>query len=171
MKKLFVAAIAAIISFGGMNTFAQTEIQNPVQKEQTGKCTENKCNADKKQCNQKAFEGIQLTADQQTRINELNQKQAQKMKEARAQMKDRKKEMKKQCAESRKAAKREYLNEIKQILTPEQYVAYLENIALNQHHNKAFMHNKNVRVKNHRHHRDGKACKMGDRRVRTEQGK
>lgn len=92
------------------------------------------CNSkDNKECVEKngrqcAFEGITLSADQQAKIAELQKAR-----------KDRRDGMRKERRDDRRMRdsiarndRREYLSKVKNILTPEQYVAFLENIAVNQ---------------------------------------
>ncbi|MCH5234193.1 MAG: hypothetical protein J1E16_02795 [Muribaculaceae bacterium] len=85
------------------------------------------------------FDGVQLTNDQQQRLQvlqqglgpvELNKEQMEKIPEN----PNLTAEQKKQLAEERKAkkleAKKNYLNGVKEILTPDQYVIFLENVYL-----------------------------------------
>lgn len=79
------------------------------------------------------FASLNLTADQQTKLNALKEEQ-QKAREAKmAQKKEQKAEKKEQKAQDREAAraakvqaKKDYLGKVKEILTPEQYVEFLE---------------------------------------------
>lgn len=145
MKKIFIAAIAAVLTLSGFNAVAQTQTDNNTEKtEQTiqkksrkqGDCKRGfNRNGDEKCCKTKqalAFEGITLSADQQTKLDQLNAKQVAKAKEKSAQLKEQKQKARQQRMEARKQAKKEYLTEIKEILTPDQYIVYLENIAINQ---------------------------------------
>lgn len=70
--------------------------------------------------NPKMFEGLNLTEAQQTQIHELTKNCAEKRKEC----KDQKQAGRKEC-------KAEMLAQLKTILTPEQYVQFLENSFLN----------------------------------------
>ncbi len=70
------------------------------------------------------FEGITLSPEQQTAIAAIDAQRptrAQSDSTARA-----------QAREARKEARRAYLNQVKEVLTPDQYVAFLENIAMQQ---------------------------------------
>lgn len=70
------------------------------------------------------FEGITLTAEQQASIDKLNEK----IKQERVDAKKDRAENAKKARKAGKDAKKEYLNELKKILTPEQYTTYLENM-------------------------------------------
>lgn len=59
------------------------------------------------------FAGIELTDDQRAAVDSLQTGQRQSQRQLRQQ------------------SRREYLDQLKQILTPEQYVQYLENLAIN----------------------------------------
>ncbi|MCM1297845.1 MAG: hypothetical protein NC311_20085 [Muribaculaceae bacterium] len=85
------------------------------------------------------FQGISLTAEQQSQIDNLKKEccrkdsvervaKRQKQREAMKQKQDKRKEMQ----QSRLQKKRDYLNSVKAILTPDQYVVFLENIVVNQ---------------------------------------
>ena len=74
------------------------------------------------------FKGITLTEEQQAAVNALNEKYAQERKDAKKEKAEAKAKERKDGNESRKS----YMEEMKQILTPEQYVVYLENVATNR---------------------------------------
>lgn len=73
------------------------------------------------------FDGLQLSDAQKTKIQQLDEKR----KAERQQMKEDRKEHRKaeanKDATARREAQKAYLNEVKSILTPEQYVSFLEN--------------------------------------------
>lgn len=71
------------------------------------------------------LEGINLTPEQQAAVKALNEKTAQAHKDARKAKAEAKAQERKQV----KNGRQEYLNEMKKILTPEQYTQYLENLA------------------------------------------
>lgn len=73
------------------------------------------------------FAGIELTAEQQAAMKALNEKYQKAAKENQKA----KSEAKKQEGKDRRESKKAYLNDLKQILTPEQYTTYLENQVLN----------------------------------------
>lgn len=74
------------------------------------------------------MEGITLTEQQQAQVKALNEKYAQ----ARKDKKKDQAEAKEQRLKEGKEAKQQYLKDMQQILTPEQYVTYLENMATKQ---------------------------------------
>jgi len=74
------------------------------------------------------FEGLNLSEKQQAELNALREGCKAERQKIAAQEKAEKKEMR----EQRKKDNKEYLGKIKDILTPEQYVQFLENAYLNQ---------------------------------------
>lgn len=119
-------------------------------------CKKDKSTASKERKN--PFEGLNLTAEQQSKIDALNAERKQAAENARKErseakanrtadkkekqnltaeqrqaMKAQKATEMKQRAERRNAERRDYLNSIKSILTPEQYQTYLENNYLSHH--------------------------------------
>lgn len=92
--------------------------------------TDNKKAGNRKECCQVekcALEGLSLTADQQAALKKLNGERAEKMRKA---VGDRQKQDSVKRA-ARKQEKLEYLHQVRAILTPEQYVTYLENQVVN----------------------------------------
>lgn len=133
MKKVLVSLMIALVGTAGMTSFAQTQTNNAAQENKVC-CDKNgkvACDRQKQRC-AALFEGITLTADQQSRIDKINSDRQAKSKAQREMKSKEKKEMKKQKAEARKACKKEYLSKMKEVLTPEQYTVFLENIAINQ---------------------------------------
>lgn len=132
MKKtlLSIAFIAAgIFAF---NAAAQEACCNPAQAccnpAQTCCQTPGKPGKAARPAKQNALEGITLTPEQQTAVNALNEKYAAQRK---AKMQSKKESRDKERSEA-KNGRKEYLNEMKAILTPEQYTTYLENLATQQ---------------------------------------
>lgn len=133
MKKLFLSAVVVAASLFGMTALAQTpqttgngdktKSECPYKKGEGKKdgCRQQKCDA-----SAKCFEGITLSDTQKDQIKALCEKrgqQAQQRREDRA-------AKAKQGDSIRMAQKRQNLNDMKAILTPEQYVVYLENIVV-----------------------------------------
>ncbi len=119
MKKIITLAIVAI-TLCGIPAIAQTQ--------NNGNC----CNSTEC-CKQGAFAGITLNESQQKAISELNaSRKAQKESHMQQMKKARKERLQNDSVArvERKNERREYLNKMKGILTPEQYVTYLENIVL-----------------------------------------
>lgn len=129
MKKLFLSIALATVGFVAMN--AQQQQQQPA----CCGAAHGNCTATQQCCSHKpnkpqkpnALEGITLTAEQQKSVDELNKKYAEKMKDARKAENENKANQQEQARESKKA----YIEEMKNILTPEQYTVYLENMAIN----------------------------------------
>lgn len=137
MKKLMIAL--ATVAMTASIAFAQTETKACDKKgcPKTEQCTKDckdctKCDKDCTKCDkpcdkQRAceFEGLNLTDAQKEQIKNIKAEQKAKC-QAECQAKQAKKAEKK---EARQAARQEYLAKIKAVLTPEQYVQYLENAA------------------------------------------
>lgn len=157
MKKVILSL--AILVATSMASFASTDNKNDnvtsVCKSQTecpvnGVCTEKK-EKTPKCC--KAFEGIDLTAEQKAKLAEL-QKGCTADRDKNKASKDKKdnltKEQKKQLKAERRAkhleARKKYLENVKSILTPEQYNKFLENSYLSSHHKKADMKSKGAKM-------------------------
>lgn len=172
MKKTLVTLSMAVVTIFGFSAFAQQQDGNQKQcnKEKTEKCCKKGEKGDRSKGDRKMFnpfEGIQLNADQQAKIDALQQKciaQRQEMKKGDKQNRDNKDNglTREQRMQQRQQAKREHLNEVKAILTPDQYVVFLENIAVNtpQGHGKAVKMDK----RGHKDNKGDKNGKMGDRR-------
>lgn len=111
MKKIILSIAFVTAGFFAFNASAQQPCCNTDQA-----C----CQPSQECCNQKAkpqrapkanpMEGITLTAEQQAAVKALNEKNK---------------------GPRTKDSRKEYLKEMKAILTPEQYTTYLENMALN----------------------------------------
>lgn len=147
MKQNFLtAAVVAIAGLFAAPAFAQTascnatcnapkcenkeqcekrECKKPCRNEQ---CTKTECSKDRLPS---PFDGIELSDSQKKQFEALNAEQAAKAK----QNKEQAKEDRKKASADRKACKQqcrnEYLAKVKGILTPEQYVKYLENCYIN----------------------------------------
>lgn len=181
MKKVILSL--AILVATSISAFAATDnnadAKSPACKSQTT-CSRNGVCGDKKDkpCKRdKAFEGINLTAEQKSKLEELrkNREEARKNKvEGKACCKDskeckdkkdcpknnltaeQKKQMKAELKAKKLEAKKKYLNDVKSILTPEQYNQFLENSYLSKSDVKGHgkkMHRKGDKMNRHR---DGK---------------
>lgn len=139
-KALLLAAI--LFATGSTVCFAANDnnkSDNKVKKEcQKGK----KCEGQR--CEYNPFEGLNLTENQQAKLNDLKSefcKKQENRKNSEGQNVDNNKKNDKQRP-NRRQAKREYLAKVKSILTPDQYVIFLENMTVNRpdmgparHHN------------------------------------
>lgn len=130
MKKKFTTIALALVAALGIGAAAQTATPATCNQANKTRCEKQRPDRQNRDSVEMAvlFEGITLTPEQQTRIQTLrdNNKQARTAKAEQA---------KQQRADRRKEAvdmKRQRLADMKQILTPEQYVVYLENIVVNQ---------------------------------------
>ncbi|MCM1293228.1 MAG: hypothetical protein NC111_05040 [Bacteroides sp.] len=148
-KKFFTLAIATILTLG-MSSFAQSPTEgNPTKSEckrDGKKCDKKKCDkscdkkGDKKgdkKCDKKCgkhcanpFEGLNLTPEQQTKLQSIPTP-AQVMKAARDQKSDGQAspEMRRQVVRDIRS---NYLKQVSAVLTPEQYVQFLESNYINQ---------------------------------------
>ena len=80
------------------------------------------------------FEGLNLTDAQQAKLKELGEKRKAERAEKMQKAKEERKAAREKAQAIRpdlKAAKKEKLNEVKSILTADQYVQYLENMVIN----------------------------------------
>lgn len=85
------------------------------------------------------FDGVQLTDDQQQRLQvlqqglgpvQLSKKQQERIPENKNLTEEQKKQLKAERKAQKLEAKKNYLNGVKEILTPEQYIIFLENVYL-----------------------------------------
>ena len=142
-KKLTLLALAVVASLG-ISAAAQTPCNKPCDKQKCEQqqscakpCDKQKCDkpCDKQKCAKQQcavdpfLEGITLSAEQQTKIDAI------------------KADRKKAAAEGQKPCRRDFLAKMKEVLSPEQYVAYLENMVL--------------KSPAHRHHHGDKAMRAG----------
>lgn len=119
-KKLIVAAIAAFATAG---FYASAQQPNP-----GTCCTENQCKEQgdcKRPC---PFDGLDLNDAQRAQLKELQKQCAEQTKAN----KEKDKTARREAAKQRRAEK---LAKIKEILTPEQYIKFLENQYINVHNN------------------------------------
>lgn len=172
MKKTVIALSIALVSAMGFSAFAQSQQTATPKKEKK----EMRGNRKKMQC-PNPFEGITLTADQQTKLDNLRKNCMRNDSIARNEMKQKRDEMRKaneqkrnDMRQARLQKKRDYLNNVKTILTPEQYVVFLENTIINQPAGKGdFRQRHDNRHKNYGNHnndnnRPGKNMRKHDNR-------
>lgn len=133
MKKIITLAIAAIALIG-LPAVAQEQANTTCTKEGCEKAVPEKgprFNGKKGQ-RPDVFEGITLTEAQQKAIADLKAQRMEKYKQKRDAAKADRRQNDSTAMATRKASQREYLNNMKGILTPDQYVIFLENIVLEQ---------------------------------------
>lgn len=126
MKK-YILASALALSLFGFSAMAQDA--NTSKSSDQDKCpkTEQMSKKGHKGPRFNEFEGITLTADQQAKIDQLRANRRQ----AKADLKKERADMRASRDSMAKAKKIEYIHEMKEILSPDQYVVYLENIVVN----------------------------------------
>lgn len=140
-KKIFGMALAAM-SLVAFSSNAQTCPSTPCAPKQdcSKVCSAKPCSpaqeclkSSKGNCLAKSdrYEGMNLTEEQKTRLHELNVKRMADIKEKKAahklQQKQAKAESKEACRAARKASRQAYLEEVKAIVGPENYIIFLEN--------------------------------------------
>lgn len=196
MKKVFVSMMLAVALLTGGSAFAQTKsdgntgatAQKPNTECTSGSacCTTDAANKGKKDKKGKKgnkdfkgkkgkqfnpFDGVQLSADQQQRLQVLQQGLGPVVLSKEQQAKipvnpDLTPEQKQQLKAERKAkkleAKKQYLNGVKEILTPDQYVVFLENVYLYAPQNQGKADLKAAKSKA-RHGEKGKKENKGDK--------
>ena len=127
MKKKILSIALVLAGLMGTSAMAQSPATTQ-QQQQT--CQQQTCTATPKA---NPFEGLNLSEKQQAELKALREGCKAEREKIAAQEKAEKKEMR----EQRKKDTKEYLGKIKDILTPEQYVQFLENAYLN-HGNRPF---------------------------------
>ncbi|MDE6556528.1 MAG: hypothetical protein K2K55_06145 [Duncaniella sp.] len=131
-KKVLSLAVlmASVFTFGSM---AQT---TDVQKDNSRPCKEAKCQkagkADIERQSPNPFEGINLSADQQTRLQAVRETAKMQRKALKAEKEAKKSADRADRLAQMKKNRQDYLVQIKEILTPEQYVTFLENVYVQQ---------------------------------------
>lgn len=125
MKKKLLSLTAALITTVFLSSaFAQTPNSNE-QKNDKVKCEHRYNKKGHKNNRPNIFESMNLTDTQKAQLKALNEKKREQQKAARQE----KKRMHRQHAV---AAKRQYLQEVKEIIGTDNYILYLENIVVNQ---------------------------------------
>lgn len=120
MKKILSSLAILLVASVGFSAFAQS----PAQKTQTPAKSEKKVRQGERKQARNLFEGLNLTDQQKAQLKEIKPGLS---KEQREEMKAQRKARMEQQAQQRKQAPRDYLAKVKAVLTPEQYVQFLEN--------------------------------------------
>ena len=136
MKKTLLSLAILLASSTGISAFAQAPAQNA----KSATTTEAKARKGERKQAPNPFEGLNLTDQQKSQLKDLKPGiTKEKREEMKAQDKARKEQAKAQAAEQRKAraearkqSRHDYLAKVKAILTPEQYVQFLENNFVNK---------------------------------------
>lgn len=140
MKRTILAIAISVATFGSATVFAQKACDSRMQEKcAAGECASAQTSADNKMYKPQkftdyAFEGILLTVDQQSKMDKLNadlkaKREACKNDTAACAGKDCKGcKGRTDRGKNRLQARKDYVSSVKEILTPEQYVTFLENI-------------------------------------------
>lgn len=108
--------------------------------------------------NRNPYEGLNLTEAQKNKLQQLDEKRAAERKvNAEARKAERQRKDSDRFA-ARKKAKKEYLEEVKAIIGPDQYVVFLENFYINGNGGN---HSGKAKMVNHKQGKDGKAKMQG----------
>lgn len=122
MKKKILSIALVLAGLMGTSAMAQSPSTTPTQTTQNASCPSGQCKA-----RPNPFDGLNLSEKQQAELKALREGCKAERQKIAEKEKAEKKEMKEQRAKDAK----EYLAKIKDILTPEQYVQFLENAYLN----------------------------------------
>lgn len=162
MKKKVLSLALAAMAFVSINALAQSPTATTsCSKDKTecadcnGKdCKGKKGNKEMRQGRQNPFEGIELTEAQKTQINQLREAQKANMQKPDKDGK-REKPTQEQIA-AREAQHQQFMQDVKKILTPEQYTKFEQNVA-KMHDSKNRQGGKDMR-------NNGKGRRNGDRK-------
>ena len=139
MKKKILSLAVIAMSMFSINAVAQNPTTNNAPaKECKKECKASQCNDKKcdKQC-PALFSGMNLTTEQQAQFKALQEKRATKMRQRVENAKAQIQSDRRQNDSLRMADRKNYLEEVKAIVGPDQYVIFLENIVLNNPQGKA----------------------------------
>lgn len=130
MKKLIIA-MACMAVTAGFTAAAQTEKKCDKQNcPKTEQCTKDKACDKQQPCARPCeFDGLNLTDAQKEQLKSIKAEQISKAQAAKQAKQQAKAKAKAEKRAAKEAARAEYLAKVKAVLTPEQYVQYLENIA------------------------------------------
>lgn len=125
MKKKILSIALVLTGLMGTTAMAQSPTTTRQQTEQTATRPAKKAKAN-------PFEGLNLSEKQQSDLKVLNESRKTERQKKADQKKAEKKAERQAMREQNKKDKQEYLAKIKEILTPEQYVQFLENAYMTQ---------------------------------------
>ena len=129
MKKTVLGLAIAAMSFTSFGTMAQTiTCNNAATCNNEQVCTAN-TNCTKAECN--LFDGLNLTDTQKTQLQKLNADRKASREQLAKARKENKMRTDSAARVDRRASKKEYLEEVKAIIGPDQYVTFLENVYIN----------------------------------------
>lgn len=163
MKKTIASIALAAIALVSFNTFAQTADNATCDKAKcAGKeqCAKMKGDKEGRRQSVDPFAGLTLNDTQKAQLSALKDKQ----RAAKAEMKEKKQKEDSAARTERRAArqqaKRQYLDEVKAIVGPDQYVIFLENFYLNADNGQR---KGQAQMKGDRMGRDGKKFDKGQK--------
>lgn len=166
MKKKILSIALVLAGLVGSTAIAQTPSSDNSSVQQTEQSVSKKDKKGKKDRGQRPnpFEGLNLTEKQQSELKALSEG----VRAERAKIESKEKTDKKEMIEQRKKDEKEYLGKIKEILSPEQYVQFLENSFLNNRNARPFGMNQGKQGmrpgKDGKGNKDGKKAPRGDRK-------
>lgn len=157
MKKKVLSIAVLLMSVFTVSSVAQNPAVQPCQTPsqcKTVQCANTQCPG-APQC-LSPFEGLNLTDKQKSELEALKPSKEQ-IQAKKAEVKAKKEADRQQRRDQKQQSRKDYLSKVKAILTPEQYVQFLENSYVNQipngDKNKNFKGKKDLRNDNgHRHH-------------------
>ncbi|MCM1356858.1 MAG: hypothetical protein NC212_10690 [Staphylococcus sp.] len=125
MKKTFLSIAVFLAAMTGVSASAQSQSpQNCTNPNTT--CSQKSCAPKESKCNN-PFAGLNLTEQQQSQLKALNCPNVKGKQCKQQSSKDERQAQKQQKAQQKQQARKDYLAQVKSILTPEQYVQFLEN--------------------------------------------
>lgn len=131
MKKRILAIAVVAMSLVGFTSMAQNNADNNAGKERTEQMKGKKGGMKDHKARMNPFEGLNLTDAQKAQLQELGKKQMEARKQQAEQRKADKQRNKETLMQERRAQKKAFLDQVKAIVGPDQYVTFLENMALN----------------------------------------
>ena len=172
MKKKILSIALVLAGLIGSTAVAQTSASTDSSKAQTEQTVSKKDKKDKKDRKDRKnkgqrfnpFEGLNLSEKQQAELKTLDDG----IRAEKAKIEAKEKADKKDMLEKRKNDEKEYLAKIKEILTPEQYVQFLENSFLSNRNARPF--GKNPGKMGMRPGKDGKQGPRSDRNKGGDRG-
>lgn len=173
MKKKILSLALVAMSFVTFSSMAQTATSAADSNKKENVCREKADCQQKREC-RNPFAGLNLTEAQQAKLKELNDRRKTEKLEAAKARKESKQRLDSTRVADRRASKKAYLEEVKAIIGPDQYVMFLENFYVNggngnkismsrgkaakAHGDKAFRSGRHDKAVN-RHHASAKSAK------------
>lgn len=136
-KKIATVAVAlsALIALPAMAKNPNSNNNCSLSNCNTEQCAPGQCSnpGQKQRQRPNPYAGIELTPEQKTSIDAIETARRQPTDSAaRAQAREARQQQRQERAQARQDKRRDYLNQVKGVLTPDQYVIFLENIVMQQ---------------------------------------